>query len=258
MVLQDGRRLSSPQTPHRSVTSEDRARVMVNITRVYTGGGDKGESSLVDGSRRSKADPRFDVVGLCDEFNSLLGAVLMEIDRLPNHDDGGQRTSVRRIQQVVGEALGRTQHEVFDLGAELACPPETLPEFMVLINEDQANVLVDEMDALLEWLEPLNSFILPTGEPPVAMMHVARTMVRRLERSVVRLREHEGESSVRPIVLIYINRLSDWLFVMARWVSHVLQNEETKWVPLGKRTAERGIGQRVRQMRSNDNDLSSI
>lgn len=231
---------------------------MVNITRVYTGGGDKGESSLVDGSRRSKADPRFEVVGLCDEFNSLLGTVLMEIDRLPNHDDGGQRTSVRRIQQVVGEALGRTQHEVFDLGAELACPPQTLPEFMVLINEDQANVLVDEMDALLEWLEPLNSFILPTGEPPVAMMHVARTMVRRLERSVVRLREHEGESSVRPIVLIYINRLSDWLFVMARWVSHVLQNEETKWVPLGKRTAERGIGQRVRQMRSNDDDLSSI
>lgn len=231
---------------------------MVKITRVYTGGGDEGESSLVDGSRRSKADLRFDVVGLCDEFNSLLGTVLMEIERLPNHDDGGQRTSVRRIQQVVGEALGRTQHEVFDLGAELACPPETLPEYMVLINEAQADVLVDEMDALLAWLEPLNSFILPTGEPPVAIMHVARTMARRLERTVVKLREHEGASSVRPVVLVYINRLSDWLFVLARWVSHVLQSDETKWVPLGKRSAEQGVGQRVRQMRSNDEDLSSI
>ena len=128
----------------------------------------------------------------------------------------------------------------------------------MLINEAQADVLVDEMDALLTWLEPLNSFILPTGEPPVAMMHLARTMVRRLERAVVRLKEHEGEGSVRPVVLVYINRLSDWLFILARWVSHVLQSDETKWVPLGKRTAEHGIGQRVRQMRANDDDLSSI
>ena len=171
---------------------------MVKITRVYTGGGDKGESSLVDGSRRMKSDLRFEVVGVCDELNSLIGTALMEINRLPSHEDGGDRTNVQRVQKVVGEAFGRVQNELFDLGAELACPPENLPEYMVLLSETQADLLVEEMDVWLEDLEPLSSFILPTGPAPVAMMHVSRTVVRRLERATVRLMEHEGEGAVRP------------------------------------------------------------
>lgn len=231
---------------------------MVNINRVYTGGGDNGESSLVDGSRRKKSDQRFDVVGLCDEVNSWLGMVLMEIERLPDHDDGGERTGVIRVQTVIGESASRVQNELFDLGAEMACPPETLPDYMVLISQEQTDVLVSEMDAWLASLSELTSFILPSGSAPVAAAHMARTVVRRLERSVVTLKEREGDESVRPVVCVYLNRLSDWLFVMGRWISSTLNEEETLWVPLGKRTAEKGVAHRVAQMRSNDDDLSSL
>ena len=231
---------------------------MVNINRVYTGGGDNGESSLVDGSRRKKSDQRFDVVGLCDEVNSWLGMVLMEIERLPDHDDGGERTGVIRVQTVIGEAVSRVQNELFDLGAEMACPPETLPDYIVLISQEQTDVLVSEMDAWLASLSELTSFILPSGSAPVAAAHMARTVVRRLERSVVTLKECEGDESVRPVVCVYLNRLSDWLFVMGRWISSTLNEEETLWVPLGKRTAEKGVAHRVAQMRSNDDDLSSL
>src|SRR5210317_845358 len=174
---------------------------MVRINRVYTGGGDGGESSLVDGSRRSKGDPRFDVVGVCDEVNSWIGTVLMELNRLPHHEDGGDRTGAKRVQNVASEALSRVQNELFDLGAELACPPSTLPEYMVLLSANQTDVLVAEMDAWLEDVPDLTSFILPTGSPPVASLHLARTVTRRLERAVVQLNEHEGDGAVRPVVL---------------------------------------------------------
>ena len=89
---------------------------------------------------------------------------------------------------------------------------------MAVLSENQADVLVDEMDAWLEQLKPLTSFILPSGNGPEAAVHVARTVTRRLERAVLRLLESEGEGSVRPLVLIYLNRLSDWLFVLGRWI----------------------------------------
>ena len=231
---------------------------MVKINRVYTGGGDGGESSLVDGSRRKKSDPRFTVVGACDEVNSWMGMALAELQRLPDHEDGGERTNVHRVQTVLNEAMVRVQNELFDLGAELACPPETLPEYMVLISDEQTDVLVQEMDAWLVTLPPLKSFILPTGTGPVASMHVARTMVRRLERSVIFLEEAEGEGAVRSTAKVYLNRLSDWLFVMGRWVSATLNESEVLWVPLGQRPAERGVAHRVEQMRSNDDDLASL
>lgn len=231
---------------------------MVKINRVYTGGGDGGESSLVDGSRRKKSDPRFDVVGVCDEVNSWLGMVLAELARLPDHEDGGQRTNVHRVQTVLTEALIRVQNELFDLGAELACPPATLPDYMVLISQAQTDVLMEEMDAWLATLPELTSFILPAGSPPVATMHLARTVVRRLERCLVHLVDEEGEGAVRPLVLVYVNRLSDWFFVMGRWVSMMLNEEEALWVPLGKRPAEKGVAHRVDQMRANDGDFDSL
>ena len=231
---------------------------MVRITRVYTGGGDKGQTSLVDGSRRMKSDPRFETVGTCDELNSILGSALMEVKRMPNHGDGGDRTNVQRVELVVVEALGRIQHELFDLGAELACPPENVPEYMTLIGNEQSELLVEEMDAWLEDLEPLTSFILPTGSPPVSMMHVGRCIARRLERSMVALLDSEGEHAIRPTALVYINRLSDWLFVMSRWVSEMLGEDETLWLPLGKRSSEKGVADRVNKMRSNDDDFSDL
>ena len=217
---------------------------MVKITRVYTGGGDEGESSLVDGSRRMKSDARFEVVGTCDELNSWLGMILMEIERLPDHEDGGERTNVQRVQTVLREAIGRLQHELFDLGAELACPPEELPEYMALLGQHQADVLVDEMDAWLASLPDLTSFILPAGSGPIASIHLARTVARRLERNIVTLSQSEGDGSVRPLAMVYVNRISDWLFVLGRWTGNMLNEQETLWLPLGKRPSENGVAHR--------------
>ena len=124
---------------------------MVRITRVYTGTGDEGNTSLVDGSRRSKADPRLEAVGTCDELNALFGMCLMEIQRLPSHEDGGSRSTVQRVQSIVTQVLPRVQNELFDLGAELACPPEQLPEGMAVLSDKQADVLVKK------WMLGLNS-----------------------------------------------------------------------------------------------------
>jgi len=231
---------------------------MVRINRVYTGGGDQGETSLVDGSRRSKADPRLEVVGTCDELNAIFGLVAMEANRMPDHDDGGNRATVQRVQTILSMVLTRVQNELFDLGAELACEPSNLPEYMVLINEDQADVLVSEMDAWLEHTEPLTSFILPAGQGPEAMLHLARTVARRLERAVLRLKESEGEKSVRPLVQVYLNRLSDWLFVLGRWVTAGLGHDETLWQPLGKRGPESGVAERIRRLSASDDDFASL
>jgi len=231
---------------------------MVRINRVYTGGGDEGQTSLVDGSRRSKADLRFEVVGTCDELNSVFGLVAMEANRLPKHEDGGDRATVQRVQTILSMVLTRIQNELFDLGAELACVPTELPEYMVLISEQQSDVLVSEMDAWLEHLEPLTSFILPAGHGPEAMLHLARTVARRLERSVIRLKEHEGEGSVRPNVQVYLNRLSDWLFVLGRWVTAGLGHDETLWQPLGKRGPEKGVAERIRRLHASDEDFEAL
>ena len=169
MVPSNRCQLYGPKTTHRSVTWLVLGEHMVRINRVYTGGGDEGQTSLVDGSRRSKADPRFEVVGTCDELNSVFGLVAMEANRLPKHEDGGDRGTVQRVQTILSMVLTRVQNELFDLGAELACVPTELPEYMVLISEQQSDVLVSEMDAWLEHVEPLTSFILPAGHGPEAM-----------------------------------------------------------------------------------------
>ena len=232
---------------------------MVRIDRVHTGGGDKGESSLVDGSRRLKSDLRFSVVGDCDELNSIIGLVRMESTRVPmHHSDGGDRKGAERVHFICDAALSRIQHELFDIGAELACPPEKLPEYMRLIDETQADPLVSDMDAWLTQGEPMTSFILPAGGPPQAVLHHARTVARRLERGIVQLREHEGENSVRPLILTYINRLSDWLFVLSRWITAVLGEEEMLWQPLGKRGKEEGIARSILRQAEHDADLDHI
>ena len=232
---------------------------MVRIDRVHTGGGNDGESSLVDGSRRSKSDARFSVVGDCDELNSIIGLARMECSRVPmEHRDGGERKGAGRVHFICDAALSRIQHELFDLGAELACPPDKVPEYMALIDEAQADTLVSDMDAWLTQVEPLTSFILPAGGPPQAALHHARTVARRLERGVVHLRENEGEDSVRPLVLMYINRLSDWLFVLSRWITAVLGEEEMLWLPLGKRGKEDGIASAILRQVEHDSDLDHI
>ena len=195
---------------------------MVRITKVHTGGGDGGETSLVDGTRGGKEHPRVAIYGTIDEANSAIGIVRMELGR----------ASFPMVEtcDYADKLLGRIQQELFDVGAECACPPGGVPEQMTIIGSDAGERLVSEMDSMLEDLEPLSSFILPTGSPAVANLHMARTIVRRAEREACALREE-----VRPEVISYLNRLSDHCFVLGRWITAQTGGQETLWTPLGKR-----------------------
>jgi cob(I)alamin adenosyltransferase len=195
---------------------------MVRITKVHTGGGDGGETSLVDGSRVGKEHPRVAIYGTIDEANSAIGIVRAEMNRtdvigIPN----------KRLTEA-DQMLDIIQQELFDVGAECACPPGGVPEQMSIIGAEAGERLVNEMDYMLEDLEPLSSFILPTGNPIVAHLHMARTIVRRAERDACTLREE-----VRHEVISYLNRLSDHCFVLSRWLTG--EEGETLWIPLGKR-----------------------
>ena len=195
---------------------------MVRITKVHTGGGDGGETSLVDGSRVGKEHPRVAIYGTIDEANSAIGIVRAEM----------KRTAVIGISHTrlteADRMLGIIQQELFDVGAECACPPGGVPEQMSIIGADAGGRLVEEMDYMLGDLEPLSSFILPTGNPIVAYLHMARTIVRRAEREACTLRDE-----VRNEIISYLNRLSDHCFVLSRWLTG--EEGETLWTPLGKR-----------------------
>ena len=200
---------------------------MVRITKVHTGAGDGGKTRLLDGTEVGKEDPRVRLYGTIDEVNSQLGVVRMELNRMP-----GVPVETRNSAD---EAMGRVQQELFDIGGECSCTPGKLPEQMVLIGSDAGDRLVAEMDSWLKELEPLESFIMPTGSPPVATLHVSRTVARRAERHACSLRETDGDDAVRGEVVSYLNRLSDWMFVLGRWISRIAGEEEVLWTPLGKR-----------------------
>ena len=224
---------------------------MVRITRVYTGTGDEGETSLVDGSRVLKTHPRLQVVGTLDELNSILGMVLMEVNRMPTkHSDGGQRKNVQEIQNISSLGIKRIQQELFDIGAELACPIDNVPKGIQLLDQEVGDLLLSEMDSMQNELEPLESFILPGGVAPIANLHLARTVVRRAERHLIQLINQEGEKSVRTFVREYFNRLSDWLFIFARWVSKRLDEEEFLWIPIDKRARSNSISKILEEQQS--------
>ena len=212
---------------------------MVRITKVHTGGGDTGETSLASGERVSKSNPRVDFYGTIDELNSVIGMVQAELGRVDtHHQDGGARATVRKVKTAVEGKISLIQQELFDVGGEASFTPDQVPELMTLIDQEQADRLCSEMDAWTEELTPLESFILPSGSPLIATMHLARTVARRAERVAMKLRELEGENAVRDVVISYLNRLSDWFFVLTRWVTLVLGEDETLWVPLGKRNLD--------------------
>ena len=169
---------------------------MVTLTKIYTRGGDRGETSLGSGDRVKKHDLRVDAYGTVDEANAAIGMARLETD---------------------GEAdamLARIQNDLFDLGADL-CTPEggKRGDGALRITQGQVDRLEAEIDAMNAELQPLKSFVLPGGSPASAWLHLARTVVRRAERLMTALAETEpvGETAIR-----YVNRLSDHLFVMAR------------------------------------------
>ena len=171
---------------------------MVTLTKIYTRGGDKGQTSLGDGTRVAKDDLRVEAYGTVDETNSVIG-----LARLYTKDD-----------EAADAMLARIQNDLFDLGADL-CTPEDgrKAEGALRITGPQVERLEQEIDALNANLEPLTSFILPGGSPAAAHLHHARTVSRRAERLVVALAEREA---VNPAAVQYMNRLSDHLFVLAR------------------------------------------
>ena len=197
---------------------------MVRITKVHTGGGDGGETSLVDGTRVGKEDPRVAIYGTIDEANSAIGIVRSEIMRFGL--DVSEPLKGRLVE--ADQMLGLIQQELFDVGAECACPPGGVPEQMSVIGTEAGRRLIEEMDYMLRDLEPLSSFILPTGNPVVANLHMARTIVRRAEREACTLREE-----IRKEIISYLNRLSDHCFVLSRWLTG--EEGEALWTPLGKR-----------------------
>lgn len=179
---------------------------MVKLDRITTGSGDKGTTSLADGSRVPKTSPRVAAYGTVDELNSLLGVVRAE-----------------GVPEDIDVELGRIQHDLFDLGADLATPSGgAAEEHIPRLRDDQ----VCRLEALVETgtarLVPAESFVLPGGSRAAAYLHLARTVARRAERKVVALVEAEsagcpeGSPSVNPLCLRYLNRLSDLCFVWAR------------------------------------------
>ena len=170
---------------------------MVKLNKIYTRTGDDGTTGLVDGSRVPKHAARMAAIGEVDEANSALGFAVLALD-------GETRADCTRLQ-----------NDLFDLGADLATPGDDFaPSEMVLrIIPAQAEWLEERIDALNEKLEPLKSFILPGGSEAAARVHLARAAVRRAERAMVALAQAEP---VNPAALAFVNRLSDYLFVLAR------------------------------------------
>ena len=189
---------------------------MVRLNKIYTRTGDGGEMGLADGSRIAKEHPLARAIGDVDEANSAIGVALVHVE----DDDARSR-------------LTAIQNELFDLGADIATPAEdfTPNEMALRIVQPQIDRLEREIDAMNETLEPLRSFILPGGSAAVAHLHLARAIVRRAERSTVEASRHVP---LNPLARIYLNRLSDHLFVLAR--SLAAQDGEVLWVPGASRT----------------------
>jgi cob(I)alamin adenosyltransferase len=188
--------------------------VVVKLNKIYTRTGDDGSTGLVDGSRRPKYDARMVAIGEVDELNSMLGFAALA------------------VTPMIHAELVRTQNDLFDLGADLATPlgafdtPDFAPTDMVLrIVPGQVDWLEHAIDRHNDSLPPLTSFILPGGSEAAARVHLARAIARRAERAIVALAAAEP---VNPAALGYVNRLSDYLFVLARAIN---AGADPLWVP---------------------------
>lgn len=179
--------------------------------KIYTKTGDKGQTGLIGGTKLSKGHIRIEAYGTVDELNAYIGLVA---DLVPDYI-----TELRHIQD-----------RLFVIGSMLACDPEkdikmTIPE----IKEEDISFLEKRIDEMEKELPEMKSFILPGGHLHVSHIHIARTVCRRAERAVVRLSETDSKTS--PLVTKYLNRLSDYLFVLARYTGMQLKVEEIKWYP---------------------------
>lgn len=187
-------------------------------SRIYTKTGDKGDTGLVSGTRISKADPRIDLYGELDDFNSHLGFA-------------GSLISQEKTLTTTVEFIHHIQSVVFDLGSNLACEADKRDTYKLpQIPDSFITEMEKEIDRLEQDLPALKNFILPGGSVASAAVHVARTSARNVERKMVRFSEDKNEH-LPANALIFMNRTSDYLFVLARYVNHVQGGKEISWIP---------------------------
>lgn len=186
--------------------------------KIYTRTGDKGTTSLFSGVRVNKDDPFIEALGTVDEGNSSIG---LAISLMPPNS----------ILQETKIHLELIQHALFDVGAALATPlscNQTKKLEKTRFDNEAIDLLEKWIDDMEGKLPPLHTFILPGGHPSGAALHLSRSFIRRAERCVIPLYE---QADVSQAVLVYLNRLSDYLFVVSRYINHFLQVPETKWEP---------------------------
>ena len=181
--------------------------------KIYTKTGDLGKTSLIGGTKVAKSHLRIESYGTVDELNSYIGLCK---DLLT---DKQSKTVLQEIQD-----------RLFTIGSSLACDPEKEPKMKIPdLKEEDVTFLEKEIDRMNETVPPMKNFILPGGHPSVSQLHLARCVCRRAERCCVRLESEKEE--VESIIIKYLNRLSDHLFVLARYISHQLKVEEIPWKP---------------------------
>jgi cob(I)alamin adenosyltransferase len=180
--------------------------------KIYTKTGDKGTTSLIGGTKILKSDLRIEAYGTVDELNSYVGLCR---DLLTDESSG------KILQEV--------QDRLFTIGSSLACDPEKEPKMKIPdLKEDDVALLEKEIDKMNEVLPEMKNFILPGGHPAVSHVHIARCVCRRAERCCVRLQQENNEDG---LIIKYLNRLSDYLFILARYTSHQLKVKEAPWKP---------------------------
>ncbi len=180
--------------------------------KIYTKTGDQGKTSLIGGTKVAKSSLRIESYGTIDELNSFIGLL---IDNLDN------KQGKKMLKEV--------QDRLFTIGASLACDPDKESKMKIPdLNEADIRLLEDEIDKMQSKLPEMKHFILPGGHVAVSTAHIARCVCRRAERACVHL--HEAEF-VEPLILKYLNRLSDYLFVLARYIGHKLKVKEVIWKP---------------------------
>ena len=187
------------------------------MSKIYTKTGDKGETSLVGGKRVRKSSLRVEAYGTVDELNSHIGLLRAE---LPGDTDQDQ-------------LLASIQHRLFSCSSYIATPNEAREEYHIEcgVKDEHVRGLEQMIDKMNESVPPFRYFVLPGGSRSAAAAHICRTVARRSERSIYRFMESEPEAVVDPLVLQYINRLSDYLFVLARYLLHLDGKEDVRWDP---------------------------
>lgn len=181
--------------------------------KIYTKTGDLGHTSLIGGTKVSKSDIRIDSYGTVDELNSFIGLLSDHLQQ------AGLKATLKEIQD-----------RLFTIGSSLACDGEKEPLMKIPdLHEEDIAMLETEIDKMHEELPVMKHFILPGGHVAISTAHVCRCVCRRAERLCVNLKDHAG--FVEPLVIKYLNRLSDYLFVLSRYIGHLLQIAEVVWEP---------------------------